>query len=919
MSLNLPEKVRRQLGKGALLLALVAGSSLHAATPTNVALGKTATASSIENATFPASSAVDASATTRWASVFGDPQWLAVDLGGSYQLNQVVLVWEAAFAQSYKIQASQDNTTWTDAYTTTSGAGGTETLSIATTARYVRMYGTQRATAYGYSLFDFQVYGVPAVNTAPTITTIADQTINQDTSSAAIAFTLGDAETPAANLSLVATTDNPTLIPLANIVFGGSGTSRTVKLTPAAHLYGTAKVRVRVNDSMGGTNSSLFSVTVKAGNTLPTITTIADQTIPANGSSTAIPFTIGDAETPAASLSLVATTDTPTLILVSNIVFGGSGANRTVKITPVAGQSGTAKVRVRVTDAGGLSNSTLFNVTVNAANANPVISTIGNQSIPLNTSSAAIPFTISDQETPAANLSLVGTCSTTLIPISGIVFAGSGNNRTVTLTPLADRTGTCNVRVRVNDPKGGTNSTLFSVTVTAEAPSLSVAPTTLTLPATACTTTVGVTSNVAWTASSSDGWLTGSPASGTGNATLTLNASANPTTASRSATVTLSGGGKSAVIAVTQSSKGGWTLLWNDEFDTPGALDTSKWRFETGLDWFNGELQAYTSDPKNARVEGGHLVVEAISEVYQTKNFTSARVNSVPGWTYGRMEIKALLPIGTKLWPAIWMLPDTNAYGGWPNSGEIDIMEQWSISPTVVFGTVHTEAYNHTIGTQKGSNLVVSDPAANWHVYAIEWYQDQLRMFVDDVNYFTFYNEGTHATWPFDQSFHFLFNIAVESGAISSDPTWTKPTMEIDYVRVYSGPITAPVPPPQPLPGRVEAEDWTKMSGVATEACSEGTKDVGWIDAGDWMDYQVNVATAGTYTIRFRVATTTANAGFNCLVDGAQALNVSFPSSGDWQAWTTVERTITLPAGVHTLRISAIGGFNINWFEAANG
>jgi hypothetical protein len=126
---------------------------------TNIAQGKTATASSLENATFPASNAVDGNTGTRWSSAFADPQWLEVDLGSSQAICQVTLDWEAAYATGFQIQVSPDGSTWTTIYSTTTGTGGVQALSVSGTGRYVRMYGTARATPYGYSLWEFQVYG----------------------------------------------------------------------------------------------------------------------------------------------------------------------------------------------------------------------------------------------------------------------------------------------------------------------------------------------------------------------------------------------------------------------------------------------------------------------------------------------------------------------------------------------------------------------------------------------------------------------------------------------------------------------------------------------------------------------------------------------------------------------------------------
>jgi hypothetical protein len=125
---------------------------------TNIAQGKPATASSQENAAFPAPNAVDGNAGTRWSSAFSDPQWLQVDLGSTQSICKVVLQWEAAYGKAYQIQTSPDAAAWTTIYTTTTATGGTQTLNITGSGRYIRMLGTARATQYGYSLFEFQVY-----------------------------------------------------------------------------------------------------------------------------------------------------------------------------------------------------------------------------------------------------------------------------------------------------------------------------------------------------------------------------------------------------------------------------------------------------------------------------------------------------------------------------------------------------------------------------------------------------------------------------------------------------------------------------------------------------------------------------------------------------------------------------------------
>ncbi len=141
---------------------------------TNLALNKTATASSLENSTFPASNAVDGNTGTRWSSAFSDPQWLQVDLGSTQSICKVTLMWEAAYGKSYQIQTSNDATNWTTIYSTTTGPGGTENLNVSGSGRYIRMYGTVRGTPYGYSLWEFQVFGGgsggPTSTPAPTKT-----------------------------------------------------------------------------------------------------------------------------------------------------------------------------------------------------------------------------------------------------------------------------------------------------------------------------------------------------------------------------------------------------------------------------------------------------------------------------------------------------------------------------------------------------------------------------------------------------------------------------------------------------------------------------------------------------------------------------------------------------------------------------
>ena len=240
-------------------------------------------------------------------------------------------------------------------------------------------------------------------------------------------------------------------------------------------------------------------------------------------------------------------------------------------------------------------------------------------------------------------------------------------------------------------------------------------------------------------------------------------------------------------------------LVWSDEFETAGLPDTTKWSYDVGngcpniCGWGNNELQYYTQATlKNSRVENGHLIIEAHREDKDEMQYTSTRLvtKGKGDWKYGRIEVKAKLPSGKGTWPAIWMLPtDMSIYGGWPKCGEIDIMEHVGYSPDSLFGTIHTEAYNHIIGTQKGGSLEDESLESDFHVYALDWNEDRMVWYIDNKQYFEFRNEKkTYKEWPFDQKFHLIMNIAVGGnwgGKFGVDEDIWPQRMKVDYVRVY--------------------------------------------------------------------------------------------------------------------------------------
>jgi beta-glucanase (GH16 family) len=230
-------------------------------------------------------------------------------------------------------------------------------------------------------------------------------------------------------------------------------------------------------------------------------------------------------------------------------------------------------------------------------------------------------------------------------------------------------------------------------------------------------------------------------------------------------------------------------LVWHDDFEYTGAPDNEKWGYDIGgHGWGNNELQNYTDSRTNSFVQDGILTIKAVKS---DGSWTSARLvtKGKGDWLYGRIEVKAKLPEGVGTWPAIWMLPTDWEYGGWPSSGEIDIMEHVGYDFGIVHGTIHTEAYNHSIGTQLGKSVNVENVSTRFHVYAIDWTEDEIVWYVDGEEYYRIENQNkTYKEWPFDKRFHLLLNIAIGGdwgGAQGIDPNLNEAIMEIDYVKVF--------------------------------------------------------------------------------------------------------------------------------------
>ena len=248
--------------------------------------------------------------------------------------------------------------------------------------------------------------------------------------------------------------------------------------------------------------------------------------------------------------------------------------------------------------------------------------------------------------------------------------------------------------------------------------------------------------------------------------------------------------------ALDPSAGHAWTFAatssWQDEFDYTGRPDPARWGHDTGGDgWGNRELQHYTDRADNARVDDGVLTITARRQPMHGRDYTSARLvtKGRGDFLYGRFEIRARLPAGRGTWPAVWMLPTDREYGGWPASGEIDIMEHVGHDPDVVHASVHTAAYNHKIDTHRTGTKHVEGASDGFHLYRLDWTPDAIRAYIDDEPVFAFAREdGGHPVWPFDRRFHLLLNIAVGGdwgGQQGVDQAAFPARLQIDYVRVY--------------------------------------------------------------------------------------------------------------------------------------
>lgn len=399
----------------------------------------------------------------------------------------------------------------------------------------------------------------------------------------------------------------------------------------------------------------------------------------------------------------------------------------------------------------------------------------------------------------------------------------------------------------------------------------------------------------------------------------------------------------------------GFNLIWQDEFSDL-FVNPANWEFMTGTGaefglngWGNDELQFYTSRISNIQIQNGELRITARRENFGGQEYTSARIRSKGRFStrYGRIEARISLPVGEGLWPAFWMMPEDNVYGGWPLSGEIDIMEA-SQDARYVSGALHFgNAWPARVFRSEGTNGQFGNV---FHTYAVEWEPDRMRWYLDDQLFMAEFQDNWFSgaapgdpNAPFDQPFHLLLNMAI-GGNFVPNPNPNSPfpkTMAVDYVRVYEQLQSPWGGSPASIASRIEAEHYdygfqgeayndTTMrnegfdvrpeNGVDTEVCSEGGFNIAYVRAGEWTEYTVTVPSSGLYRLDARVASQSSGGQFSLLFDGADVgANFSFPATGGWQSWSTVSREVELDAGEYVMRWQNTGTnaqqFNLNWIE----
>ncbi len=234
------------------------------------------------------------------------------------------------------------------------------------------------------------------------------------------------------------------------------------------------------------------------------------------------------------------------------------------------------------------------------------------------------------------------------------------------------------------------------------------------------------------------------------------------------------------------------TLVWEDNFDGPaGQLpNASNWGFDVGTDWGNAQLEYDTDRASNASLDGnGNLAIVARQETFQNRSYTSARITTEGKreFRYGRISARIKLPVGQGIWPAFWLLGSNITTVGWPQSGEIDVMEYRGQEPRVVLGSVHGPGYSGGNAITRRYEMQQARFDDDFHEFTIEWSESRIDFFVDETLYHTVRRGDVNGEWVFNQPFYIILNVAVGGTFVGAPNAQTRfpQTMLVDWVRVY--------------------------------------------------------------------------------------------------------------------------------------
>ena len=334
---------------------------------------------------------------------------------------------------------------------------------------------------------------------------------------------------------------------------------------------------------------------------------------------------------------------------------------------------------------------------------------------------------------------------------------------------------------------------------------ITCSPDSITIDGTGGSASVTVNASHEWGTIISDSWIKMDKISaGSGQSTVTISADVNPTTQVRKGIITLMAGAARKIIKVTQkegssnldpTGPDGYKLVWHDEFNTGTTLG-GDWTHEVqSSGWVNNELQNYVNGEIDGKrvteLKDGKLQIHCFN--YNGKIY-SGRVyaNVGTGWKYGYFEASIKLPKGKGTWPAFWMMPCNNDFGAnpWPKCGEIDIMEEVGVNPNYTSSSLHTEKFNHVMGTQITKERLTAGAEDGFHVYRLEWTPDYIKTYVDGKELLNFNNDGKNdvGSWPFNKPFYVILNLAwggAWGGINGVDESALPVQMEVDYVRVF--------------------------------------------------------------------------------------------------------------------------------------